>query len=137
MARYVVASVDDIGIGERKLVDVRGRPVVVFNINGEFFALLDRCPHQGGSLCAGKMTGLVEAGAVGEFKYSRHGEIVRCPWHGWEFDVRTGKSYCNPERLRVRQFPVTLEAGAQVVEGPFVAETFQVTVEDKYVVIEA
>ena len=70
--------------------------IVVFNIKGEFFALANRCPHQGGSLCHGQLTGLVEASEPGEYRYSRRGEIIRCPWHGWEFDVRTGKSWCDP-----------------------------------------
>ena len=72
----------------------------------------------------------------GEYRYSRRGEIIRCPWHGWEFDIRTGTSWCDPQRLRVRQYEVAVEPGAQVVEGPYVAETFPVSVEDDYVVVE-
>ena len=57
MERFVVARADEIPPGGRKLVEVRGRDVVVFNVEGEYFALLDRCPHQGGSLCRGKLVG--------------------------------------------------------------------------------
>ena len=137
MARHVVARASEIPPGARKLVQLNGRGVVVFNVKGEFFALSDQCPHKGASLSGGKMTGLVESGEPGDYTYTRVGEIVRCPWHGWEFDVRTGRSYCDPRRMRLMQFNVTVEPGAKVVEGPYVAETFKVAVEDDYVVVEA
>ena len=137
MARHVVAAVGEIAPGGRKLVHVAGRAVVVFNLGGEFFALGDRCPHKGGSLSQGKLTGLVESSEPGEYRYSRRGEILRCPWHSWEFDVRTGRSWCDPKRLRARNYAVSVEPGARVVEGPYVAETFPVSVENDYVVVEA
>jgi nitrite reductase/ring-hydroxylating ferredoxin subunit len=136
MARHVVAAVGEIKPGGRKLVRLDGRAIVVFNLGGEFFALGDRCPHKGGSLSQGKLTGLVESSQPGEYRYSRRGEILRCPWHSWEFDVRTGRSWCDPERLRARHYAVSVEPGARVVEGPYVAETFPVTVENDYVVVE-
>ena len=52
MASHVVAAVDEIPPGQRKLVEVSGRNIVVFNLGGEFFALNNRCPHRGGSLRA-------------------------------------------------------------------------------------
>ena len=136
MERHVVAKVAELPPGSRRLVTVRGREVVVFNVGGEYFALLDRCPHQGGSLSRGKLTGLVEASAPGEVRYTRRGEIIRCPWHGWEYDLRTGRSWCDPARLRVKNYPATTMPGTELVEGPYTAETFEVTVEDDYVVVE-
>ena len=65
MAKHVIASLREFPAGSRKLVDVRGRKIAVFNVKGEFFALANRCPHQGGSLCDGRLTGLVEASAAG------------------------------------------------------------------------
>ena len=44
--------------------------------------------------------------------------MVKCPWHGWEFDIRTGKSWCDPSRVRVRQYPVAVKPGTELVEGP-------------------
>ena len=137
MARFVVARAAEIPPGGRKLVSVRGREVAVFNVKGELFALLDRCPHQGGSLCRGKLVGLVEADGPGRYRYTRQGEIVRCPWHGWEFDLRTGKSQCDPQRTWVRRYEAAALSGERLVEGPYVAETFEVSIEDDYVIIEA
>lgn len=136
MARHVVARAAEIPVGGRKRVTIDGRGVLVFNLKGEYFALSDTCPHKGSSLAGGIMTGLVQSVAPGEYQYSRAGEIVRCPWHQWEFDVRTGRSYCDPRRLRLMQYDVAVEPGAKVVEGPYVAETFKVAVEDDYVVVE-
>jgi 3-phenylpropionate/trans-cinnamate dioxygenase ferredoxin subunit len=79
----------------------------------------------------------VESKEPGDYCYSRRGEMVKCPWHGWEFDIRTGKSWCDPARLRLRQYPVAVKPGAELVEGPHVAESFPVRVENSYIVVEA
>ena len=136
MAKHVVAAVGDIPPGTRRLAQVNGRAIVIFNLGGEFFALNNRCPHRGGSLCQGSQTGLVESDGPGNYRYSRPGEIIRCPWHGWEFDIRTGQSYCDPKRFRAKAYPVNVEPGASVVKGPYVAETIKVAVESDYVVVD-
>ena len=71
------------------------------------------------------------------YNYIRRGEIIRCPWHSWEFDIRTGKSWCDPDKVKARRFGVSVEKGAKLIEGPYVAETFRVSVENDYVVVEA
>jgi nitrite reductase/ring-hydroxylating ferredoxin subunit len=91
MSKHVVATVAEIPPGQRKLVTVRGRSIAVFNLDGEFFGLFNRCPHQGGPMCEGILTGLIESDEPGHYQYSRKGEILRCPWHGWEFDLETGE----------------------------------------------
>jgi 3-phenylpropionate/trans-cinnamate dioxygenase ferredoxin subunit len=136
MSRHVVASVADIGPGQKKLVTVKGREIGVFNVNGEFFALANRCPHAGGPMCEGRIVPLIEPSAPGEYRVARHGEFLRCPWHGWEYDIRTGQSWCDPETMKIRQFKVQVEPGETLVKGPYIAETFAVTVEENYVVID-
>ena len=136
MSKHVVAAVPDLPPGHRKLVTLRGRPIVVFNLAGEFFALLNRCPHQGGSLNDGILTGLIQSPRPGTYKYTREGEIIRCPWHGWEFDIRTGQSYCDPKRFRAKAYPAHVEPGSSVVKGPYIAETIKVAVESDYVVVD-
>ena len=71
--KYVVATVDEIPPGSRKIVDVDGRSIGVFNVGGEYFALLNRCPHQGGPLCHGNTHGFLRSAGVGEYYYSRAG----------------------------------------------------------------
>ena len=137
MTKHVVAAAGDIPPGTRRLAEINGRAIVVFNLGGEFFALNNRCPHRGGSLFHGRQTGAVQSDEPGRYCYSRPGEIIRCPWHGWEFDIRTGQSWCEPSRVRARRYPVSVQPGTRLVAGPYVAETIPVTVENDYVVIEA
>ena len=133
--RHVVAPLSEIPPGSRKLVEAAGRPIVVFNVGGRLYAVSNRCPHAGGQLVHGKLVGLTEASEPGSYRYSRKGEILKCPWHGWEFDLATGKSWCDPETVRVRAYQVDVEPGARVAEEPRTLETFEVAVEDEYVVV--
>jgi nitrite reductase/ring-hydroxylating ferredoxin subunit len=136
MTRHVVATVGEIAPGKSKRVTVKGRDIGVFNVNGSFYALANRCPHAGGALCEGAVVGLVQSDGPGKYKIAREGEFLRCPWHGWEFEIATGQSYCDPKNLTIRQFPVAVEPGGELVKGPYVAETFPVSVEQQYVVVE-
>jgi nitrite reductase/ring-hydroxylating ferredoxin subunit len=136
MARHIVATIDDIPPGKRKLVNVKGREIGIFNVDGEYFAVGNRCPHEGASLCKGRLVGLAESSEPGSYQFSRRGELLRCPWHGWEFDLRTGKSWCEPNRTKVRSFELKVESGGALVEGELQAETFPVSIEKQYVVIE-
>lgn len=135
-ARHVVARVDEIAAGAAKLVHVEGRPIAIFNTGSEFLAIANRCPHEGADLCRGKVVPLIESDEPGEIKLSRKGELVRCPWHGWEFDLRTGKSWCDPARTRVKSYDVAVENGAKLVEGPYRAEVYKISVDDNYIVLE-
>jgi nitrite reductase/ring-hydroxylating ferredoxin subunit len=128
--RHVVAAAAEIPPGARRIVELEGRSIGVFNVGGELFALRNACPHQGGPLCLGVLSGFAAPGAPGEYRYLREGELLRCPWHGWEFDMRTGRSHLDPARTRVRTYPVDLEP------GPHLAETYPVTVEGELVVVE-
>ncbi|MBN8910345.1 MAG: Rieske 2Fe-2S domain-containing protein, partial [Rhodospirillales bacterium] len=60
MARHVVASLGEIAPGDCKIVTVQGREIGVFNVGGEHFALINRCPHEGAPLCRGVLVGLAE-----------------------------------------------------------------------------
>ena len=130
MAWHVVCPVAELPPGGRKLLRVAGREIGVFNVGGTFRALLNRCPHQGGPLCHGTLVGLVEAEAAGEYRFSRAGEMLKCPWHGWEFDLATGRSRCDPEQVQARSFAV------DVTPGHLLAETFPVAVQDAYVIVQ-
>jgi 3-phenylpropionate/trans-cinnamate dioxygenase ferredoxin subunit len=136
VARYVVARSDEVPAGGRKIVDVAGRSIGIFRVGNELFAVRNRCPHQGGPLCDGRLSGFLVGDGPGQYRYSRAGEVVRCPWHGWEFDLRTGESWFDPATTRVRTYDVAVVAGSQLARGPFTAETYAVTVEDDYVTVD-
>jgi nitrite reductase/ring-hydroxylating ferredoxin subunit len=135
MSRHVVATAEEIPPGSRKLVTVRGREIGVFNVAGNFYGLINRCPHQGAPLCQGEIVSRLVAPSPGDYRLTRPGEMIRCPWHCWEYDIRTGQSLCDPNSVHARAFDVSVEPGKTLVEGPFVAESVQVTVEETYVVV--
>jgi 3-phenylpropionate/trans-cinnamate dioxygenase ferredoxin subunit len=136
MSRHVVATVGEVAPGNSKIVSVKGREIGVFNIKGEYFALANKCPHAGASLCAGRLGGLALSEGPGDYRLARQGELLKCPWHGWEFDVRTGQSWCDPENTYVRQYAVSVEGGEELLKGPYVIDTFKVAVEENYIIVE-
>lgn len=137
MASHVVAPVSEIPPGKRRLVTIDRREIVVFNLGGTFHALANRCPHLGGSLADGIQTGVVESPEPGVYVETRKGEMIKCPWHGWGFDIRTGRSWCDPATVGLRQYRASVCSGAALAEAPpKAAEIFQVRIEDDYVVVE-
>lgn len=121
----------DLQPGQRKIVDIDGLSIGVFNVNGRFHALLNRCPHMGGPLCAGLIRGLVVGPEPYKYELEREGEILRCPWHGWEFDITNGRSVFNPNRMRTKSYQVTVEESADDLS----VDTFRVSVERRMVVV--
>lgn len=152
LTKHRVAKVSEVPPGGRKIVQVAGRSIGIFNIGGEFFAIRNQCPHAGGPLCQGILSGFVQSKVPGEYEYVRRGEIVRCPWHQWEFDVKTGQSWFDPVKTRVRRYETHVEPGnepsaddgemttAGLEKGPYTAETYGVSLEDsleeQYIVLE-
>jgi len=138
MGRHVIGRVGEIPPGQRRIVDLEGRSIGVFNVKGTFYALRNTCPHQSGPLCRGQIRGLLQATDQRHLELTREDEIVRCPWHGWEFDITNGRSIFNPHRVRVRSYEVTVEqdedAASSLEEDPAI-ETFPVTVERDRVVV--
>jgi len=103
--RLFFGSASDIAVGERLVREVGGRSVGVFNVDGRFYALHNRCPHRGGALCLGPVTGTALPTDDYRYEYGRDGEIVRCAWHGWEFEIASGRCLVDA-RMRARTFPV-------------------------------
>ena len=109
-ARFFVCRETEVPPGDRVIRDCDGLSVGVFNVAGRFYALHNRCPHRGGALCRGPVTGTNFATGDFRYAYGRDGEIVRCAWHGWEFEIATGRSLVDP-RVRAKTYPVEVEDG--------------------------
>ena len=100
--------------GERRLVELGGRTIGVFRVDGAFFALADRCPHRAAPLCSsGEVVNAVE-GVGDEVRVTREGALVRCPWHKWDFDIATGRCTVDA-RLRVRRYAAWVDGEELVV----------------------
>lgn len=143
--RYVVATVESIPPGSRHHVEVGGRGVAIFNVGGEFFALRDACPHQGARLSCGSVVPAVHADGPGRYRLDRAQSFVKCPWHGWEYDLRTGQSSFDPLHDRVRAYEAGVASGQTLVAqseeagrltGPYVVETVSVSVSGNYVIVD-
>jgi 3-phenylpropionate/trans-cinnamate dioxygenase ferredoxin subunit len=120
--KFLVGRVDEIPPGSRKIVRIAGRSIGVFNVEGEFYAVRNRCPHQGAPLCEGKLWGVLRAAVPGTFEYEQRKQILTCVWHGWEFDLKTGQSWCEPQRLRVRSYSVGVDEAEHLPADLPVAE---------------
>ncbi len=99
MAWHRIASVDDCPPGSGLEAVIGEQIVALFNVDGQFFAIDGVCPHQGGPLAEGELTGC----------------IVTCPWHGWQFDVRNGQHQLNLSLMQPR-FETKEEDGGVWVE---------------------
>ncbi|MEJ2887376.1 Rieske (2Fe-2S) protein [Actinomycetospora aeridis] len=117
MTAHAVARLDELPPGTRKIVEVDGRSIGVFNVGGRLHALRNTCPHQGAPLCLGTVGGTMADGAPGQYVPAREGEILTCPWHGWEFDLTTGRSLVDPARTRVRAYEVTVDGDAVILHA--------------------
>lgn len=95
--------------GAKAKVEAFGTEVAVFNVDGALFAVANACPHHGGPLCHGRVSGTRLPGAPYEHRFGREGRILTCPWHGWEFDLETGAAMFDPD-VRVRRFDIAVEA---------------------------
>lgn len=135
MGKHIVGRVSELVPGDRKIVETEGRSIGVFNVHGNFFAIRNSCPHQAAPLCLGSIKGMTMPSKPGEYIWARDGEILRCPWHGWEFDITTGRSIFNPHRMRVKAYDVTIEEGIDPDKEDESVETFEVSVEDGWIVL--
>jgi nitrite reductase (NADH) small subunit len=116
MAEYDVGAVSDFPVDSSRLVLAGRLEIGIFNVHGELHALPNICPHQFGPLCTGKVNGTTICNASTDWKFSwqRQGEILTCPWHGIEFDIRSGVSLASP-RMWVRPYSVEIRDDRVVI----------------------
>ena len=122
MREVSVGSVKDFQDPGRKIVGFENFEVGVFKLDGEFYAYLNQCPHLGGPVCQGKMIAKVEEVIADDrtskgMAFSKTRLHVVCPWHGFEFDIRTGVHPGNP-RARLRKLDVAVSDGAVMISVP-------------------
>jgi nitrite reductase (NADH) small subunit len=114
--RHVVCRLDELEPGQRRIVAIGGRSIGVIRTEDAIYAIRNVCPHQGAELCRGGVGGTMLPSDAHEYVFGMHDRVLRCPWHGWEFDLETGRSVFDPDNVRVRSYPVSIEDGSIVVE---------------------
>ncbi|NSL51845.1 Rieske (2Fe-2S) protein [Calidifontibacillus erzurumensis] len=112
----VVCPTEELGPGQRKLVIVDGLEIAIVNVEGNLYAFRNRCPHQGVEMGYGSIGGTLLPSEPGEYKYGCDNQIISCPLHGWEFEVSTGKSLHNPEKVSIGSYDVQEEDGSIVLK---------------------
>ena len=115
MTLVSVGRVDEFSAQERRVVAVGTALVGIFHIEGKLYAWHNECPHQGGPVCQGRLFKRVvepvaEDGTVHGRTYDEQAVNIVCPWHGYEYDVRTGRHPGNP-RVRLRPVELKVENG--------------------------
>ena len=122
MREIFVTFADQMSDGERKIIIDEKVEIGVFRVDGQFYAWRNDCPHQGGPVCQGQLMQGVEERLDAQRRslgiHYRAGSLnIVCPWHGFEFDVRTGR-HAGFAALRLSSFPVKLRDGeVYVVAG--------------------
>ncbi|MFF2288991.1 Rieske (2Fe-2S) protein [Peribacillus butanolivorans] len=112
--KYVLElfHMDELKVGQRQLIEVDGVEIAVLNVDGAYYAIWNKCPHQGVPMIYGSVMGTQLPSEPYQYNYGRHNEIISCPLHGWEFDLKTGKTLFNPEKVSIKTYPVTEENGS-------------------------
>ena len=119
---YRICNVGDLPEGERVIAQVGDIEIGVFNIKGRYVAYENRCMHQGGPVCRGRILGRWEELLSPEKKVmrGRHSETqidIVCPWHGWEYNALTGENIADAA-IRLRKIELIVDDGALVALVP-------------------
>ena len=115
MATHLVGKVDEFGDRDRKVVQIGDAVIGVFRLGEDFHAWYSECPHQGGPICQGRLFNRViepidADGSVHGRTYDETLVNIVCPWHGYEYDLRTGRHPGNPS-IRLKPAEVRVADG--------------------------
>lgn len=93
MEKVEIAKVGDLKEGEKKRYIVKGTPIMLAFVNGRYYAVIDKCTHQGSKLSSGELE-----------HYT-----IECPWHGSQFDIRTGEVISLPAVIALKTYKVEVD----------------------------
>jgi nitrite reductase (NADH) small subunit len=104
-----VGQLADFPEGRIRIVDVAGRSIGFYRRGRDVYGVLNVCPHRAAPICRGEVGGTMLPSAPGELEYGLEGWVLRCPWHGWEYDIRSGRAVADVDPRRLRTFPVSVQ----------------------------
>lgn|SRR5262245_57219563 len=110
-----IGPVDDFPMKQMRIIDVGTRQIGIVRWGDRIFAVDNLCMHQGGPVCRGVLSPRLTASRPGELTLDETAPTLACPWHGWEFDLGTGRALLD-ERLRLRTFAARIAAGRVLVD---------------------
>jgi len=111
-----IGAATDFPVGEFRIIEIAGHSVGVIRLaDGAIHAIRNHCPHKGAPVCRGIVGGTWPPSEPGELAYTQAGEVLVCPWHGYEYDIRTGRELFREMPTTLRKFPVAVENGRVLV----------------------
>ena len=114
---HEVGREDEFPEGAFRIFELRGRSIGVARTTSGWYAIRNSCPHQGAPLCMGTIGGTMLPSGPDEMRWGLEGRVVRCPWHGWEFDLESGRSLYVGGGLAAT-YPVQVDDGVVSVMLP-------------------
>lgn len=106
-------SASEITEGRCRIISDGSLSIGIYRIEGAFHAIRNQCPHQGAPLCQGLVGNTHAPRGVSVYEPTLEGRVVRCPWHGWEFDILTGKGLYDL-KSRVKTYKTRMDAEGQL-----------------------
>jgi nitrite reductase (NADH) small subunit len=114
--RVAVGPVEDFPVGRFKIITAGEVEIGVLRLaSGALHAVRNRCPHKGAPICKGILGGTWPPSRVGELAFERDGEVLVCPWHGYEYDLNTGLELYQDRPTRLRKYQAAIEDGQIIV----------------------
>lgn len=114
--KYDVGTAHDFEDGQCTIVTVANREVGIFKLDGEYFAVLNLCPHRHAPICQGFVDGTYLPSEPGELVFGLEDRVLRCPWHFWEYDITSGEPLFGIDRRKLRTYDVEERDGKVFVE---------------------
>ncbi|MHB1810013.1 MAG: Rieske (2Fe-2S) protein [Solirubrobacteraceae bacterium] len=99
-----VGRIDAFPVGRWTLVQHEGREIGVFNTGSRLYAVRNKCPHEGAPLCVRALSGTMLPSAPRRFEWGLESQVLTCPWHGWQFDVESGRMLFNTGERRLTTY---------------------------------
>ncbi|MEK3724026.1 Rieske (2Fe-2S) protein [Paenibacillus sp. FSL H8-0034] len=112
MNPYFAASEEEVMALGKKIVVIKNMEIGIFYVGGRFYAWRNLCPHAAAPVCKGLINGTTLPKDVYEYEFGYEGQILRCPWHGWEFDLTDGRHLAPDSSAKLRGYEVRVEDGS-------------------------
>lgn len=106
---HKVSNLKDIPENKALTVNIDGVPIGIFKMGEKLIAVKNLCPHKRAPLALGTVQGtMLPTDCAGEYKYGMENQVLKCPWHGWEFDIESGKCLFGVSNSRVKTYEVSV-----------------------------
>jgi nitrite reductase/ring-hydroxylating ferredoxin subunit len=107
--KHFIGKTSEFPDNQSRKVAAGKKRILVWKTGNRFFATSERCPHQGAPLGTVELTGTMLPSAPKQFVYGLEGSVIQCPWHAWEFDVRTGRRIFGEDERCLATYEILVE----------------------------